>query len=37
MKARTDASRHDHVRTACGRDPTVGHLSLGDAAHPAPS
>jgi hypothetical protein len=26
--------RHEHVRTSCGRDVTVGRLALGDAHHP---
>jgi uncharacterized OsmC-like protein len=26
---------HDHLRTSCGRDLTIGRLALGDAAHPA--
>jgi hypothetical protein len=26
--------RHEHVRTSCGREVTVGRLSLGDAHHP---
>jgi uncharacterized OsmC-like protein len=31
----TDMRHHDHLRTSCGRDLTVGRLALGDAAHPA--
>jgi len=31
----TDARHHDHLRTSCGRDLTIGRLALGDAAHPA--
>jgi putative redox protein len=27
--------QHDHLRTSCGRDVTIGRLALGDAAHPA--
>jgi uncharacterized OsmC-like protein len=27
--------RHEHVRTGCGREVTVGRLDLGDARHPA--
>jgi hypothetical protein len=30
-----DARHHDHLRTSCGRDLTIGRLALGDAAHPA--
>jgi hypothetical protein len=26
---------HEHVRTACGREVTIGRLALGDARHPA--
>ncbi len=26
---------HDHMRTTCGRELTVGRLALGDSAHPA--
>jgi hypothetical protein len=26
---------HEHVRTSCGREVTVGRLALGDAHHPA--
>jgi hypothetical protein len=26
---------HEHVRTSCGREVTVGRLALGDARHPA--
>ena len=36
MKPHTGTGpQHDHVRTACGRDLTIGRLALGDAAHPA--
>jgi putative redox protein len=31
----TDVRHHDHLRTLCGRDLTIGRLALGDAAHPA--
>jgi putative redox protein len=31
----TGARHHDHLRTSCGRDLTIGRLALGDAAHPA--
>jgi uncharacterized OsmC-like protein len=31
----TDVRHHDHLRTSCGRDLTIGRLALGDAAHPA--
>ena len=31
----TDMRHHDHLRTSCGRDLTIGRLALGDAAHPA--
>lgn len=31
----TDARQHDHLRTSCGRDLTIGRLALGDAARPA--
>jgi putative redox protein len=31
----TDVRHHDHLRTSCGRDLTIGRLTLGDAAHPA--
>jgi len=31
----TDARHHDHLRTSCGRDLTIGRLALGDAAHPS--
>jgi hypothetical protein len=35
--AGTGAGRlHDHLRTSCGRELTIGRLSLGDARHPAP-
>jgi len=27
--------RHEHVRTACGREVTIGRLALGDTRHPA--
>jgi hypothetical protein len=27
--------RHDHLRTSCGRELTIGRLALGDAGHPA--
>lgn len=27
--------RHEHVRTSCGRELTIGRLALGDAQHPA--
>jgi hypothetical protein len=27
--------RHEHVRTSCGREVTVGRLTLGDALRPA--
>lgn len=27
--------RHEHVRTSCGREVTVGRLALGDALRPA--
>jgi hypothetical protein len=27
--------RHQHLRTSCGRELTVGRLALGDARHPA--
>jgi hypothetical protein len=27
--------RHDHLRTSCGRELTIGRLALGDARHPA--
>ena len=27
--------RHEYLRTSCGRELTVGRLSLGDARHPA--
>jgi hypothetical protein len=27
--------RHEHVRTSCGRELTVGRLALGDALRPA--
>ncbi len=30
----TDLQQHDHLRTSCGRDLTIGRLALGDAAHP---
>jgi putative redox protein len=33
--AGSDARQHDHLRTSCGRDLTIGRLALGDAAHPA--
>ena len=29
------ARHHDHLRTSCGRDLSIGRLALGDAAHPA--
>jgi uncharacterized OsmC-like protein len=37
MKSSTgsDPPQHDHLRTSCGRDLTIGRLALGDAAHPA--
>ena len=37
MKPGTDTGvrHHDHLRTSCGRDLTIGRLTLGDAAHPA--
>ena len=28
-------TRHDYLRTSCGRQLTVGRLALGDARHPA--
>jgi len=31
----TGVRHHDHLRTSCGRDLTIGRLALGDAAHPA--
>lgn len=31
----SDPRQHDHLRTSCGRDLTIGRLALGDAAHPA--
>jgi len=31
----THARHHDHLRTSCGRDLTIGRLALGDARHPA--
>ena len=31
----TGAGHHDHVRTSCGRDLTIGWLALGDSAHPS--
>src|SRR6516162_11674745 len=31
----TGVRHHDHLRTSCGRDLTIGRLTLGDAAHPA--
>ena len=31
----TGVRHHDHLRTSCGRDLTIGRLELGDAAHPA--
>ena len=34
--AGTGAGRgHEHLRTSCGRELTVGRLALGDARHPA--
>jgi len=33
--AGSDARQHDHLRTSCGRDLTIGRLALGDAVHPA--
>lgn len=35
MKPGSDARQHDHLRTSCGRDLTIGRLALGDAVHPA--
>jgi putative redox protein len=35
MKPGTGPRRHDQLRTSCGRDLTIGRLSLGDAAQPA--
>ena len=37
MKSSTgsDPRQHDHLRTSCGRDLTIGRLALGDAARPA--
>jgi len=31
----TGVRHHDHLRTSCGRDLTIGRLALGDAARPA--
>jgi hypothetical protein len=31
----TDERHHEHLRTRCGRELTVGRLALGDAGHPA--
>ena len=31
----SDLRHHDHLRTSCGRDLTIGRLALGDAVHPA--
>jgi len=31
----TGVRHHDHLRTSCGRDLSIGRLALGDAAHPA--
>lgn len=31
----TDDRQHDHLRTTCGRELTVGRLALGDAGHPS--
>jgi putative redox protein len=31
----SDLRQHEHLRTSCGRDLTIGRLALGDAAHPA--
>ena len=31
----SDPRQHDHLRTSCGRDLTIGRLMLGGAAHPA--
>jgi len=31
----TGVRHHDHLRTSCGRDLTIGRLTLGHAAHPA--
>ena len=28
-------SRHEYIRTCCGRELTIGRLALGDARHPA--
>jgi uncharacterized OsmC-like protein len=33
--AGSGARQHDHLRTSCGRDLTIGRLALGDAVHPA--
>jgi hypothetical protein len=33
--AGSGARHHDHLRTSCGRDLTIGRLALGDAVHPA--
>jgi putative redox protein len=35
LDAGSDPRQHDHLRTSCGRDLTIGRLALGDAAHPA--
>ena len=35
LGAGTDVRHHEHLRTSCGRDLTIGRLALGDAAHPA--
>ena len=31
----SDPQQHDHLRTSCGRELTIGRLALGDAARPA--
>ena len=30
----TDERHHEHLRTRCGRELTVGRLALGDSGHP---